>query len=44
MFFGIVAALCELLGQWADGGGIRLLSKNKRLIEPMADAKKLMQE
>lgn len=41
--FGVDAALCELLGWWADGDGVRLLSKNKRLIEPMADAKKMMQ-
>lgn len=41
--FGIVAALHELLDEWADGSDIKLLFKNKRLIEPMADAKKMMQ-
>lgn len=36
-----VAAACEWGGLWADGSGIRLLTENKRLIEPMADENKI---
>ena len=40
VFLASLSALCELFSQRADGGGVRLLFRNKRLIEPTADTKK----
>jgi len=34
--FLLLLQISELLCQWADGRGMKLSSKNKRLIEPLA--------